>query len=282
MNLVSKNPNFSVIVPCGCQASCKFCFWKNSKSLKESEYIKLLHTIIYKLPSDFSQCSITGAEPTLMKNLNILTKVLKSRFDKIVLSTNGYDLLTIPLKLINHINISRHHYDCEINSKIFGTTKITTNETIKNFSNEANKRGVDITLNCILDKDFSDINFVHKYIEYAKKLNINNVCFRKIHSNLKTLPIIKSLNTKVIDSYSCPVYKTQTMLIDGMKVLFKYSFLEPINRINKNEIYELIFQPDGNLTSDWKGNYKVNLQKNYKITTSNNTYNSSASTLGHC
>ena len=73
MNLAVYNPNFSIVVPSGCNAACKFCFWEQSRSLSKEEFLQRLEEVLLELPEDFEQCSITGGVPVRVGNRNLRT-----------------------------------------------------------------------------------------------------------------------------------------------------------------------------------------------------------------
>jgi len=72
LNLINEEPNFSIIVPTGCNAHCDFCFWNRGHSeVDPVEYLNQLCETLDALPDDFEQCSITGGEPTMLPWLRL-------------------------------------------------------------------------------------------------------------------------------------------------------------------------------------------------------------------
>ena len=115
MRLSVNNPNLSVILPVGCNGNCAFCYWKQSDGLTVSRFKFVCDT----LPAMFKQCSITGGEPTLCTQLQEYIEVAMSRFEKVVLNTNGFALTDETVTSCDFINISRHHYLDDKNKAIF-------------------------------------------------------------------------------------------------------------------------------------------------------------------
>ena len=256
MNLAVYNPNFSIVVPTGCNAKCKFCFWEGGKGVDKEEYLTKLKRVLDFLPQEFTQCSITGGEPTMLPWLGEILELVRKRFARVVLSTNGYRLYT-SIRIYNnvdHINISRHSASAYMNKKIFGTDSVPSDVMLEAICNDANAQGVDVTLNCVVKEGLATES-VYEYVQYAKDVGANAVCFRKEHSDLVPLPAEGKMLTKVVDGSECPVCRTNVMLIRGMKVSWKYSVSEPSNELDS--IYELVMQPDGSLTSDWKGEHEI-------------------------
>lgn len=120
MELMVNNPNISLIMPVGCNAKCSFCYWKKSDGITIDRFKFICDT----LPIIFEQISITGGEPTLDSNLIEYLKIARKRFKKIVLNTNGFKLMKEHFKYVDHVNISRHHYDDLINNNIFQTITV--------------------------------------------------------------------------------------------------------------------------------------------------------------
>ena len=140
------NPNLSIVVPGGCNANCQFCFWKKNKTC--NNYLEKMKVTLSNLPSQFYQLSLTGGEPTLSPYLeDIVNSIDRKKFKHTVLTTNGANLLekvNILKGKIDHINISRHRYDDNINNSIFNSKMLTT-EQVKEVTNELNKVGIDVT-----------------------------------------------------------------------------------------------------------------------------------------
>ena len=68
------NPNLSIVMPGGCNGKCDFCFWQKTKPC--GGYLEKLTGVFTSLPSQFSQLSITGGEPTLSPYLeNVLNLI---------------------------------------------------------------------------------------------------------------------------------------------------------------------------------------------------------------
>lgn len=261
MKLSNSDPNFSVIVPGPCNAACPFCFWKERNgTTTKKDYLKSLTDTLGMLPQEFRQCSITGGEPTASNYLEDILPLVRSRFGKVVLSSNGFGVLDTQNWLfdsINHLNISRHHWQDKTNYNKFGTTSVPSTKGLKTICEVANEKGVDVTLNCVLPADFADLNWIELYLIHAKDVGANAVCFRKEHGTLDDLPVEALLREKVIQTGGCPACRSKTRLMKGMTVTWRYGVLEPSKVMPKDEVYELVFQQDGSLTADWGGKVKI-------------------------
>lgn len=255
------NPNLSIVVPGGCNGKCDFCFWK--KSTPCDNYLEKLNNILLSLPSQFYQLSITGGEPTLSPHLeSILNLIDKNIFTHTVLTSNGAKLLDFVPKLegkINHVNISRHHYEDEINNSIF-KSKMLTNEELKNVSNELNKIGIDVTFSAVLNEKLNTKEDIEKYLQFAKECGASQVFFRKPHGTLEPTEVEKAYEGYKSSEYHCPVCRTKNQLINGIKVSWKASLEEPSKELG-GTIYELIVNENGEVTKDWEGKMKVDYNK---------------------
>jgi len=259
MNLSVVNPNFSIVAPVGCNAKCSFCFWENKNPLPKTEYLSRLKSVLGFLPNDFYQCSITGGEPTLLAHLECILEIVRPRFSKVVLSTNGTALRPKIYDYIDHLNISRHDIDDKRNAAIFGTDTIPCKERLSNICHGANSAGIDVTLNCVLPGDFTGREYIYDYIQFAKEVNASRVCFRKALSDLEILPVEAELPYAITGENECPVCRSTTRLIHGMETWWKYGIMEP--SIGMGGVYELIFHPGGELTTDWKGEVPVDINE---------------------
>lgn len=244
MKLAVNNPNLSVILPVGCNANCQFCYWEQGNGLNTARF----SFVSGSLPPIFDQCTITGGEPTLCDDLSEYLGIARGRFSKVVLNTNGYLLTSEHIKLACHVNISRHHYDDAENEKVFGTDSVPCADKIRAFCDSG-----DITLNCVLSPDFKDGDFIAHYITFAKSVGAK-VAFRKYFSDLSILSEIDT-NDTLIGQHSCGACLHRWHKINGVDVTFKYGVQETSEHVNG--IYELILQPNGDLTFDWAGKNKL-------------------------
>lgn len=242
MELTVTNPNFTVIMPGGCNGKCSFCYWKPDVGLT----LERLKFVLDKLPDTFDQCSVTGGEPTLNPLLTSFLKEIRKRFSKVVLNTNGSELKPIHAALVDYVNISRHHYDDQLNAQVFGTSVIPDTSRLKYLCSLG-----DTTINCVLADKFADKEFVQNYIAYAKTIGAS-VAFRKYFNNLEVLRDIDTDDT-LVDSHSCPACLHRRHLINNVQVTFKYSVKETCEAAQG--VYELILQANGDLTYDWEGTH---------------------------
>lgn len=254
------NPNLSIVVPGGCNANCQFCFWKKTKTC--NNYLEKMKVTLSNLPSQFYQLSLTGGEPTLSPYLeDIVNSIDREKFRHTVLTTNGANLLekvNILKGKIDHINISRHHYDDNINNSIFNSKMITT-EQLKNVTNELNKVGIDVTYSAVLSENLSTKEEIETYIQFAKENGASQVFFRKPHGTLDPTNAEKSFESIESKEYSCPVCRTKNQIINDIRISWKASLEEPSKELGT--IYELIMNENAELTKDWEGKLKVDSNK---------------------
>ena len=263
------DPNLSIIAPGGCNASCKFCFWKDPGDIP-SDYIQSLGYHMSTLPSQFHQISITGGEPTASPEFNdILTliKMYKKKYRKVVLTTNGYKLLDwIPklLGVVDHVNISRHSIYDRDNEYAFLTDTVPSKNQIADLCGLLGMMGIDVTLSAVLGYGVHTSEDVRNYVKFAKEVGASAVALRRKHGVLKDHPSYIPFNNYIPEVSSCPVCISKRILYKGMPVTWKYSLIEPNEEIE--EIYELIIQPDGRLTTDWQGKQEIQFKKSlYEI-----------------
>lgn len=256
-NYAVDNPNFSIIVPAGCNAKCEFCFWKQpNDAITGVKYLKRLNQVLQELPSQFTQCSITGGEPTACGLLREILTLVRLRFDKVVMSSNGYSIQNWMFDYIDHLNISRHDYQDGHNERIFGTDTVPNMHKLADICERANEHGVDVTLNTVLAPDFDEYNFIDKMVDFTKVVGANAICFRKEHSDIEPMPVEDYIHNKVTYEHGCGVCLIKERLMKGVKTTWRYSVLEPSQELGA--IYELVFHANGKLTLDWEA--KISLE----------------------
>ena len=132
--------SIKLVVPSACNASCPFCYMKSYPQKiiytheAVSEYLRNYISSIQYIMDQIGDkhpvsIDITGGEPTL--NVPLLIEILRGletfkiaeRADRIVLTTNGYNLFKIIPYLkgvVDYVNISLHDYRFECREKILG------------------------------------------------------------------------------------------------------------------------------------------------------------------
>lgn len=265
MKLYNNNPNFSIIAPGRCNASCDFCFWKQESTHKD--YKNSLITTLTKLPRHFHQVSITGGEPCLSPHIQDILDVLKNKetygIDKVVLTTNGTGLVDIIDDLegvVDFVNISRHHWDEEKNSEIFHTDSLPSNLDLLELTTRLNKIGIPVNMNTVVT--FNTKKQAEKMMHFAKESGFSSIAFRHQHGSLEA-PKLESYFDEYKASYenSCPACRSKTQTINGFTVNWKSSLIEPQESFDENVAYELVFHSDGTITADWEGKNIVEIGK---------------------
>lgn len=261
MNLLTTDPNFSIILP-GCNAACEFCFAEKYKTCEKKTYLENLDTTLKNLQKEFFQISITGGEPTIHPWFSDVLKVIskhRTRYTKVVLTSNGTKLkehLGNIVGVVDHINLSLHHYNDEYNRKIFQGTYNLTTEDHADIIDSFGAEGIDVSLSCVIDDDTTK-KFIDKYIDAAKELGARSIRFRKVNGDNIPVKVESEFEKyKVVWIGSCPVCVSRKRIIKGVDVFWKTSVIEPDTVTNGN-IFELIYHPNGIVYSDWKGLHPI-------------------------
>lgn len=261
MTTYNQDPNFSIVMPGGCNAKCAFCFnhGKNkAENCSDFEFIINLWEQLKALPRQFYQISITGNEPMLsplIGGVMDVCKRMKQRYPNILLTTNGTNLLDNPQMVIDgvhHINVSRHHYDELENRRIFGGVYNVMDDELAEIVNVYSRNGVDVSLNCVIN-DATSKDFIYGYIEFAKKIGAFAVRFRKENGTIEPTPVEREFGEEypILWHGTCPVCRTDLRVIRGMKCYWKSSVLEPSDHIT-DKIFELVYDTDGKVYLDWE------------------------------
>ena len=289
MQFIVPNPNFSAILPGGCNAKCDFCFWEKDKKATIHKFMRGLENAIDVLPSSFKEVSITGGEPTLSKALPAAALMLSQRFDKIVLTTNGVNLVECLLDgsidPVKHINISRHAIDDSLNQDVFKTTSIPGRDDLAKMIALAERHGKDVRLNVVSGEKMYGREHLLDWVEFAHSMGVNTISFRT-DSELG-LDFVHEYEQRFIregrkttHETGCPVCISRWYSYHGVNLAFKYSMTEPTD-IGP---YEVVLQQDGRMTLDWAGNqeYASTAKPTARLNMENFSYNNCGSNPRGC
>ena len=255
--------NFTIVLPGPCNAKCNFCESVNDPKPTDA-YLRKLAAAIREVPKEVRSVSISGGEPSISPNFESTLSYLYSikRFDRIVLTTNGTQLVknlhTIG-QYVTHLNLSRHFADEERNQKVFQTSAVPSKDVISAAIDILGSENVDVTLNCVYGTEdtLSTRGDAEDLIQFAKEVGAVRVNFRQ-DQNLNKLNESKLEQSfseyQTISTTGCPVCLSHHKRIKGLPVSFKYTLAEP--GAGLDTIYELIAQPNGDLTVDWEGKRK--------------------------
>lgn len=257
MKLLTNSPNFTLIVPGPCNARCSFCYWQQEEA--SPQWLQRAARAISSLPPEFKTVSISGGEPTLnplftaFSHRSVLALIGLREWERVVLNTNGAYLEQHMDRLsgiVDHINISRHSPNDIENDRVFGVRMPTSTE-LKALCRQADHLGIDVTLNCIVPGPVRPDD-ARYFIEYAKTVGASAVCFRKIAGDLDPSAHELAFDAwATVSESSCPVCRSVTKRIRGMRVTFKSSAIDPSRE--GEGIYEAVLHPSGLLSPDWSG-----------------------------
>jgi len=265
---IAKDPNVSIVLP-GCNANCAFCFINYNKAVVAAGWLEQLERNLNALPKDFWQISITGGEPLISKHLvDVLNVIDRSRWKKVVLTTNALSLdEEVAGRLrgkVDHVNISRYSSSNSVNVNVFGVYLMPTDAQLRRYISILNIHGIDVTFNCVLRPcgldEYGRAGGVYRYIAWARGLGAQAVSFRKQQTDggdLEPTAEEKAFtHHKVINETRCPVCRSKTQLINGMKVIWKAA-LHHRDTVLPDKVHELIWQPSGEFTLDWGGKFPL-------------------------
>lgn len=163
-----------------CNANCLFCFNKTSSDYGKIDLKKLKYVINYLYSLDRLQgISITGGEPltdkkVLFQILDIIYNI--DRNIEVQISTNGYDILKLldypDINILESIHISRHHYDEEVNKRIFNSNNVPTSKEIYLFQDKLEDKKI-VNMNTVVMKNYiGNLEEIKKMLDYVGELGV--------------------------------------------------------------------------------------------------------------
>ena len=243
---------FYINITNACNAKCKFCSNGKNKDLGKLD-LDELKSIIDEAKPYIRRFAISGGEPLINEDdLKNLLDLLDGYGIKITLNTNGTYLLD-RLDLLNKYNniesvhLSRHHYEDDLNNKLFGKEVISFDDmkkvNLKPFYN----------INCLLIKGYIDsldevVNFMEKMSEldvhkvgFVSMMKVNKfakdnfVDFNefKVRENESFLPLI---NFK--DGNRCTCHNYYYYAKNGKKILVFFRYTEEYGYSKRSLFYD--------------------------------------------
>lgn len=267
MKLLTDNPNFTVLVPNECGCKCPFCFLRQddiaaTRMIPFSAWLQGLKAILARLPRQFANASVSGGEPTMLspEQLYELLTVLRTRFSKVIVTTNGERFLELcgVLSLANHVNLSFHGLTPEESNVVFGRDVSPPLDAIRAVAAQLKALGATLRMQCVVTSPPTQ-DFVTNYVKMAIGCGATDVSIRydaRLSNGLDGSWIPYPL-CLAVDSSTCPVCATWTYLAsDGTPVHFKAGLVE--TQIG-GAVFEVIYRQDGFLSSKWNELVPVDL-----------------------
>lgn len=183
-----KKPYITIYVKTnGCNAKCKFCTYTKSNKFNESKYKEILSEVSSKIL--INKIGVTGGEPTLKwDNFLKITNISREYIPhcELSLNTNGYNWNKLFDESIyekyDFIQLSRHHYNDNINKLIFGT-ETPKSKDIEYVTNKIKNDHL-IQLRCTLIKNNIDNkDEIIKYLNWCNNIGINDIGFTSLMPN---------------------------------------------------------------------------------------------------
>lgn len=262
-----------VVLPGYCQAHCPFCFNNLTLSTQKHDYEMFFKNLIESLDMIFNNINnrpisidITGNEPTFyIEIFSRLMKIIskyKSKIDKVVLTSNGFNLekCLIHMKnVVDIVNISVHHYDYDIRKMIFKTASIPNDNDLKRVINTLEKYNISSTAVSVLYKEFEIFkDFYHKFMNWAKELGFKDI---RMRSNFCADD--KFINDIIDTKFECEklnsVNGLTTKIITDKESGFETYILKGVPDLTEYVIgAELVIDDDGLCYVDYNKRYLVN------------------------
>jgi len=277
------HPRVNVYVDCttSCEYDCGFCIAKttdgrcNSLYLDPDDLVRNLK-VLDSAGIDYS-LQLTGGEPLRHPMVDTLLEILSSQGRKLVVNTNLGEF-TGALLLADHVNISCHHYNEQLDEKVFNGKRDHKQLRASIQNGLADK----VRLNCNLIGGYIDTyGEIMQYVAFAYwYMGARNISF----SWLSALPADTMYDQSIIDfvvdrpvppmgdllkkldetthwrflkyrgGVAC-YYEIweYTAYVEPVTVQFKYSDNKYLDMIDKAPrlIPDIVMHPDGSMTGSW-------------------------------
>jgi pyruvate-formate lyase-activating enzyme len=193
-------------VASACQAKCAFCFSKASISSDQAharlDWQKISAWLDRALAHGAERAVITGGgEPTLLPpaQLDQLVAACASRFDKVVLITNGHALAKLSEAAqiarldalygagLRVLALSRHHHEAAGNERLMGLD--IPLEALIRICGEHRSRWPQLRLRliCVLQQGgIADEQAVEDYVSWATSQGVEEICFKELYVSTST------------------------------------------------------------------------------------------------
>lgn len=169
--------NIYVKVTEHCNAHCKFCEFCERKENKFN-----LHKYYYILSElqkivAINKISFTGGEltmrPSRFKQIMEKTREVCPKSFTVV-NTNGFNIdFIMEMDEVDNVSLSRHHYDDDLNSEVFGVMNVPTADEIRILPNKDK-----IHFSCNLIKNYIDSREeIVKFLEWSASVGVMDVGF---------------------------------------------------------------------------------------------------------
>lgn len=163
-----------------CNANCKFCEYHGDKTEFNWETFEVVLNDL-KERNILCKIQITGGEPSIIEDkLQRMCETIRQYFPDnfIGINSNGHNILSLVSinSLINNYSISRHHYDDEVNYKIFGTKSIPNSDELREFIKTVGDDKVHLSCN-LMKNGISNSEEMKKYLEFCSSIGCKDVGF---------------------------------------------------------------------------------------------------------
>lgn len=243
-----------------CNAKCNFC--SSSCNLKVSPktldlfYAEKVILELIKVGA-IDKISLTGGEPLLYPHLEELLIFLDSLVDNglefYAITTNGvflpYKKEILENSKVKYINISRHHYNQAINDKVFGIKTLDINNLKKTIYNSKKTYRLNATITDALSKEED----IFEYINFAKKIGVKNILFRKEYKEGKNTQFIDELFSTCLQCKKSTKCECRIKYIDDINVEYRQVDVlsEHKNETCGNYIRNFVLKNDNRLLAGW-------------------------------
>jgi len=179
--------NCYVDVHPACNATCPFCIAETVGRTSGPLFFDGLEYTLELVEKLNGTIQVVGGEPMISRRLTGILELMEDyRFHRVVVNTNG--TITDPgifdkMKRagVTHVNLSRHHYDENLNQKIMNIRPKLDNDKFRGVVDAIKNTGVHVRVQACLIKGYIDsLPEIVNYLDWCKSIGVNDVSFSQM------------------------------------------------------------------------------------------------------
>jgi len=183
--LIDRSFNLYIDITTACNATCPFCIAESLGRRNHDNYWRGMREALAWTEDIGGSVQIVGGEPTISARLRpTLEEIGRGSFLRVALNTSGtradhYDLMW--RSGIQHLNISRHHYDEHQNQDVMNIRPFLSNAELAENIAMAQEIGMDVRIQAVLLPGYlDDLESILRFTNWCHSLGVSEVSLSQV------------------------------------------------------------------------------------------------------